>query len=1013
VAEKCDGSTATCPRGICPTHPCECANPCANPFHPIPTICGFPDYEKDDEICQKYYRCVNGQRVALYCPLATYADGYGNCVWPDERVCINAVITPVVSYELCVDPQHKLGRLTGDPNDPTKYYICNSLGVVLAQYCPDGSIFSEIDQRCNYGVNVCGIQDYQKDDHYCQKYYRCVHGEILAMYCPLPTYADGHGNCVWPDDRICENVIVVPTPTPGAACFNLCVDPEHQKGKLTGDATDERKFYMCDSLGRVWPRFCPAATHFDFHTQRCEFNTVPNTCNFPDYEKDPFYCQKYYRCVNGARVAMYCPLGTYADGRGNCVWPYDRVCEDIVVIGPGGEEVNYDLCLNPDHKLGKLTPDSFNDRKYYSCDSSGHVRTHFCDIGTYFNFALQRCEFTTVSCDFPNYEIDSHYCQKYYVCDNGRRTAMYCPIPTQPDGHGNCLWPSRTDCVEIPPPTTDVPDTQYYADCVDPIHKLGKLTADPVDRTKFYSCDSSGSVHADYCQAGLHFDFATQRCDYAGGVSCDFPDFQVDDHFCQKYYRCSNGQRIAMYCPLSTYADGLGGCVLTSSRVCEDITISTDPGSGNSADYSLCVDPDHQLGLLTADPDDNRRYYGCDSSGVVTSYLCAVGQYFHYTLQRCEFVPNSNICVEGAFAAHETTCEQYYICVHGDWSVLSTCALGSYYNPDTQACESNDNFGRTDCTLAHTTPTTHECYYGEVRAHESTCEQYYTCNNGVKVLQLCPNKMKFDDVEKICKIRNCVTRPCVSLFPDACSHGDKMKDALKCSQYQDCVNGDWVKTHCGTSYYDDALGHCNTKETVIAQRPECVTTDESHDADAVEAPDATYVSTQISDADRFPDLARFTAFPAEKKALVKFVTHHFADSRFGCSNYPTWFLAPHPFDCRKYTYCKDGSQWGVDTLEECPSGTSFQAGQWGGNCMTGLPCSGYCSDHTMNPTPYSIGEINNPAGSCAVEGAVLSYLNAEWNKVTLCHGGKDVIVYCCRGLEFNLATQKCEAPLPI
>jgi hypothetical protein len=268
--------------------------------------------------------------------------------------------------------------------------------------------------------------------------------------------------------------------------------------------------------------------------------------------------------------------------------------------------------------------------------------------------------------------------------------------------------------------------------------------------------------------------------------------------------------------------------------------------------------------------------------------------------------------------------------------------------------------------------------------------------------------MKFDDVEKICKIRNCVTRPCVSLFPDACSHGDKMKDSLKCSQYQDCVNGDWVKTHCGTSYYDDVLGHCNTKEAVRALREECINSDDTHDADAMEAPDATSDTNQISDADKVPDLARFSAFPAEKKALVKFVIHHYVDTRLDCTNYPIWFQAPHPFDCMKYTYCRDGSQWGEDTLEECPSGTSFQPGQWGGNCMLGLQCSGYCADPTMNPTPYSVGEINNPANTCAVEGALLGILNSTWDKFIFCHGGKEVIAYCCKGLHFNPYTNKCE-----
>jgi hypothetical protein len=175
--------------------------------------------------------------------------------------------------------------------------------------------------------------------------------------------------------------------------------------------------------------------------------------------------------------------------------------------------------------------------------------------------------------------------------------------------------------------------------------------------------------------------------------------------------------------------------------------------------------------------------------------------------------------------------------------------------------------------------------------------------------------MKFDS-DHFCKIRNFVTRACDTKYPNACSDGDLKKDPFKCAQFYECALGGWVKKHCGTSYYDEELGYCNSRAEVISKRPECATCDNTIDTDALEAEDATHEAGTITNDQKYPDLSVFKTFGESQKDHVRFVKHHLVAS--DCSS--AWEPSPHPFECHKYLNCQ-----GADiSIAPCPVGYTWK-----------------------------------------------------------------------------------------
>jgi hypothetical protein len=303
--------------------------------------------------------------------------------------------------------------------------------------------------------------------------------------------------------------------------------------------------------------------------------------------------------------------------------------------------------------------------------------------------------------------------------------------------------------------------------------------------------------------------------------------------------------------------------------------------------------------------------------------------------------------------------------------------------------------------------------------HESFCENYYECYNNVWVLHECEYKQKFDS-DHFCKTRNFVQRACETKYPNACSDGDLKKDLHKCPQFYKCVLGDWVKNHCGTSYYDEELGHCNSKAAVLLKRPECATCDETIDSDAFEAEDATHDAGTVSNAEKYPELSVFKTFSESQKDHVRFVQHKLVAS--DCSS--AWEPSPHPFECHKYLNCQ-GADIGVAA---CPTGFTWKKNTdyygkpiWGGYCEVGAPCVGYCGDPTNKHIPFSFMEEAtrippcSEACTCVTDDAIVSTFDADdydGDQFTYCVNHIEYRVYCCEGTVLNPVTRRCDDPAP-
>ncbi|XP_076679565.1 chitin-binding domain protein cbd-1 [Andrena cerasifolii] len=456
-----------------------------------------------------------------------------------------------------------------------------------------------------------------------------------------------------------------------------------------------------------------------------------------------------------------------------------------------------------------------------------------------------------------------------------------------------------------------------------------------------------------------------------------------------KFYICVMGDKRAMSCP--EYVPGKKLCFNPERQQCDwPINVAgckqhLDPHCPSSED-TIAVWPH---------PFNCRWYYTCKND-IMNLRSCDEGWLFDPKSSNCalaaEVVCNKptecppTTSSEIVLLPHECQCAKYYECCDGE-SVLKNCDPGEMFDHDQRQCVPDEE-GACDTgpTTAKPSPTTTplpsiNCPPDgntTVIPHETSCEFYYTCENGKKQLKECKTGFSFDEIMGMCtwwEDVNCGTRTPRGTLPETDNADDTslaecpprgsdnsgtLPHERSCVKYYLCVDGAATLQRCehGTEY-DYIRGICDDPRNFKCIRP-------------IPAPATT--------AKTAPTLTGRIATPTDTFGNLK------------CPFDGGKERIPHESNNRGYYYC----DYGAVRLAYCLQGHYFnpviEECDFNGN-------TGPVTNQTPSFGPECDGTctVRNPDGNdCA------SYYE--------CKNGNTQHKKCREGLAFNPSTEMCDLP---
>jgi Chitin binding Peritrophin-A domain len=283
------------------------------------------------------------------------------------------------------------GVFLPDPSGDCQTYLSCSNGVSFPMRCPDGFLFDNQRQMCNFPDQVtCGNPCQGKPDYTfiprpdggCEAYYSCSQGQSVPMTCPNGLHFDPVNlMCNYPELVNCggtttttttitttttggvatttttggvtttvtpstpgttttssanpgttTTTIGTPPTTPGPPCFG-------GDGIFVKDSSGDCQDYFACVQGVPFRQRCPTGFFFDEPNQNCNHWDMV-ACGNPT---DPCYgkpqnsfvprpsgtCSSYYRCEFGVGIPLDCPNGLFFDEVSfQCNHPDLVTCED-------------------------------------------------------------------------------------------------------------------------------------------------------------------------------------------------------------------------------------------------------------------------------------------------------------------------------------------------------------------------------------------------------------------------------------------------------------------------------------------------------------------------------------------------------------------------------------------------------------------------------------------------------------------------------------------------------------
>ncbi|XP_044578719.1 mucin-5AC-like isoform X2 [Cotesia glomerata] len=347
---------------------------------------------------------------------------------------------------------------------------------------------------------------------------------------------------------------------------------------------------------------------------------------------------------------------------------------------------------------------------------------------------------------------------------------------------------------------------------------------------------------------------------------------------------------------------------------------------------------------------------------------------------------------------------------------------------------------KTISTLPTPLPKCTSSVSGILYPHESDCSLFYNCDHGKLVLLSCAQGLYFDEPRQVCvwpHETNC--QKSTSLNPsttissistikittstnisDLCPADNSNNGALYphecvCSKFYLCTNGQLVLNQCPAGLnFDSKLNICDWPENVQCQSS----------SPSVSSTTAKLSTTTLSSLVE-------TIKPVEPNSTesAKLIDQP-AVSKSECPEDGSEPLLPHETNCRLYYDCKDGEKW----LKECSSGLEFNPTLQ----FCDRPELAGCSNSESNQettvrkieTSEAVSETSEPVDEsstsknetsasdtclrpCPADDPIDYTVLVEHqncSKFCKCSHGIPYVLNCPAGLQFNSLEQTCDYP---
>ncbi|XP_046832523.1 uncharacterized protein LOC124430268 [Vespa crabro] len=368
----------------------DSSTPGSIPDHCPPDDSGNVVHLPHETNCSLFYKCHEGQKVALPCPPGLHFNPTLQvCDLPERANCKSK-------------PDDKEDDKEDEKQDLPETERTSSAAPESSTRVPDSSTPGSIPDHCP--PDDSGNVVHLPHETNCSLFYKCHEGQKVALPCPPGLHFN-------PTLQVCD----LPE---RANCKSKPDDKEDDKEDEKQDLpeTERTSSAAPESSTRV-----PASSTPGNIPDRCPSHDNGHVVHLP-HETD---CTLFYKCVEGQKVALQCPSGLHFNQVLQvCDWPEQANCKSK----PGDkEDEKQDLpetkgtsSAAPESSTGvpaSSTPGNIPDR----CPShdNGHV-VHL------------------------PHETD---CTLFYKCVEGQKVALQCP----PGLHFNqvllvCDWPEHAEC---------------------------------------------------------------------------------------------------------------------------------------------------------------------------------------------------------------------------------------------------------------------------------------------------------------------------------------------------------------------------------------------------------------------------------------------------------------------------------------------------------------------------------------------------------------------------------------
>ncbi|XP_018053081.1 PREDICTED: uncharacterized protein LOC108690346 [Atta colombica] len=685
----------------------------------------------------------------------------------------------------------------------------------------------------------------------CNRYYDCIDGEKILQTCPIGKHFDYMREiCDWASVVKC--IRPIPTfkiLTSDIDDYNTTCAPE---GRAFQHDTDCSAYYLC-SNGEKILRQCMEGLHFNMTIQTCDYpqkscdlnRSSPrinlDICPPPNSVQEVFLpheceCTQYYECIDGKKFLRFCPNRLHFDP----VW---QICNDPI-------EAKCVVDIISTTSTSIFTTSSTTeaiDEPRTTCPPKG----------------------STEKVRLPHPCL----CNQYYECVEGDKVLQTCPINMYFDDATNvCDWSTEVKCIsQFSSHDIQINDYDNNNNKCSP---NGRAFNHEDSCTEYYLC-SEGEKVLQYCLEGLHFNVSIQMCDYPQ-KKCNLntpgsqpiptvtlnicpPDSiqQVllpHECDCTQYYECIDGKQILRDCSDGLHYDYVHQiCNVPIKAKCNDFTTMIPQSSFPTIpDSSKCYDENNEI----PHENDCRLYYKCNNGEKILK-TCPRNLYFNPKLRVCDYPENVACNVEENIPStstpikcktitettnipHETNCNLYYVCDNGV-SILKKCSPNLVFNPILKVCDFPENYvckvtrdknniknidkivqNLDPFTCIGTCPEEDPDY--AVLLPNDDCKKFCMCSGGVAWIQLCPEPLYFDSVEKICKKKKdavCGTR----LYnQDSSFKIDKIVDNDDSLQPLADENDNERETYDRSLDSSSCIGTCleeNSKHAVLLSNDDC------------------------------------------------------------------------------------------------------------------------------------------------------------------------------------------------